>query len=92
VSAALTIRPGRPRDVHGTWWFVDHPDGRVTYTIVRRAEAGAPGGLVLGFEAADDAAALVAYQAWRNVQADRVVRNAERRSKWGPLSTGKLAT
>ena len=92
VSApTLEVRPGRPRDVHSGWCWVDHPDGTVSYVIHRRAESGAPSGVTLAFHGETEAEAYGAYEDWGMTQYDRVRRGAERRAKWGPLGTGKMA-
>jgi hypothetical protein len=82
---------GRPRDVTNRGWFVDHDDGSVSYVIVRRAESGGPNAMSLAFHGETEAAALSAYGRWLDVQHERVYRNADRRSKWGPEGNGKMA-
>jgi len=90
VIASIDPRPGRPRVIDSRSWFVDHGDGRVSYCTIRRVEGGAPNGLVLGFEAASEAAALALFDRYREEQGVRVERNAERRGKWGPEGKGMM--
>lgn len=89
-APSLETRPGRPREVSGTSWWVDHPDGSVSYVIVRRAESGAPNGMTLAFHGTDERETTGRYEEWLATQGERVVRQAERRSKWGILGTGKV--
>jgi len=91
TTPTLGVEPGRPRDVHSSSWFVDHEDGTVSYCIVRRAEAGAPNAQVLAFKGESDGDALAGYEEWRELQHERTVRNAERRSRWGPEGKGKMS-
>jgi hypothetical protein len=86
----LETRRGRPRNVTNRDWFVDHPDGRVSFVTLRRAESDGPSSLVLAFEGADDAEARSSYLDWLDEQHERVTRMAARRAKWGPLGTGKM--
>jgi hypothetical protein len=90
AAPALGARPGRPRNVTNRDWLVDHPDGRVSFVTLRRAESGGPSNLVLAFEGADDAEARGSYLDWLDEQHERVTRMAARRAKWGPLGTGKM--
>jgi hypothetical protein len=91
IAPTLGHRPGRPRDVHSLWWWVDHPDGTVSYCIVRRQESGAPSGLTLAFHGETDDQARAAYEEWVDLQHERTQRNAARRARWGPAGTGKMA-
>lgn len=84
VPAPVAPRAGKPRNVHGTWWWSDHEDGRVSYCIIRRQEGSAPNGNVLGFEGATEEEALELHAAWIQAQYERVTRTAERRANWGP--------
>ena len=90
VAAELEPLPGKPYDVRNGHHWRANDDGSVSYAITYRREEAAPA-VVYYFTGATAEDALKRYEQWLGQRNKTVVRQAERRAKWGPLGTGKMA-